>query len=88
MAGKLNRNIEKAKNTHLSYLGSMKENDMFLTPTTSDDIVVLIDNVNVNERVGLNRIPTSILKDLKLKFLKPLGTMSILLLHRFISQFP
>ena len=58
MAGKLNRKIKKAKNTHLSYLGSMKENDMFLTPTTSDDIVVLIDNVNVNERVGLNRIPT------------------------------
>ena len=31
---------------------------MFLTPTTSDDIVVLIDNVNVNERVGLNKIAT------------------------------
>ena len=58
MAGKLNRNIEKAKNMHLSYLGSMKENDMFLTPTTSGDIVVLIDNVNVNERVGLNKIAT------------------------------
>ena len=38
IAGKLNRKIVKSKNMHLSYLGSMKENNMFLTPTTPVDI--------------------------------------------------
>ena len=32
---------------HLSYLGSMKENSMFLTLTTPDDIEVLIGNMKV-----------------------------------------
>ena len=41
----------------LSYLGSMKENNMFLTPTTPDHIEVLIGSMKVNEGVGRNSIP-------------------------------
>ena len=44
---------------HLSYLGSMKENNVFLTPTTPNDIEVLIDNMIVNEGFGPNSIPTN-----------------------------
>ena len=50
---------------HLSYLGSIKKNNMFLTPTTPNDIEVLIDNMKANEGVGSNSIPTKILKDYK-----------------------
>ena len=32
----------------LSYLGSMKENNMFLSPTIPDDIEVIIGNMKVN----------------------------------------
>ena len=60
---------------HLSYLGSMKENNVFLTPTTPNDIEVLIDNMTVNEGVGPNSIPTKILKDYKSEFSKPLSDM-------------
>ena len=60
---------------HLSYLGSMKENNVFLTPTTPNDIEVLIDNMTVNEGVGPNSIPTKILKDYKSEFSKPLSGM-------------
>ena len=74
-AGKPNRKIVKSKNTHLSYLGSMKENNMFLAPTISHDTEVLIGNMKVNKGVGPNSIPTKILKDYKSEFSKPLSDM-------------
>ena len=43
---------------YLSYLGSMKENNMFLTPTTPEDIEVLIGNIEVCREVGRNCIST------------------------------
>ena len=59
----------------LSYLGSMKENNMFLTPTTPDHIEVLIGSMKVNEGVGRNSIPIKNLKDCKSDFPKPLSDM-------------
>ena len=38
IAGELNRKIVKSKNMHLSYLGSMKENNMFLTSSFSQSL--------------------------------------------------
>ena len=58
---------------YLSYLGSMKENNMFLTPTTPEDIEVLIGNIEVCREVGPNSISTKILKDYKSEFSKPLS---------------
>ena len=75
IAGKLNRKIVKSKSMHLSYIGSMKINNMFLTPTTPDDIEVLIGNMRENKGVGPNSIPTKILKDYKSEFSKPLSDM-------------
>ena len=69
------RKIVKSKNTYLSYLGSMEENNMFLTPTTPDDTEVLIDNMKVNKGVGPNSIPTKILKDYKSEVSKPVIDM-------------
>ena len=48
---------------------------MFLTPTTPDDIEVLIGNMKVNKGVGPNSIPTKNLKDYKSEFSKPLSDM-------------
>ena len=72
---KLNRKIAKGKNLHLSYLGPMKGNNMFLTPTTPDAIEDLIRNMEVNKAVGQKSIPTNILKDYKSRFSKPLCNM-------------
>ena len=58
---------------YLSYLGSMKENNMSLTSTTPDDVEVLIGSVKVNKEVGSNSITTKILKDYKSEFSKPLS---------------
>ena len=69
------RKIVKSKNTYLSYLGSMEENNMFLTPTTPDDTEVLIGNMKVNKGVGPNSIPTKILKDYKSEVSKPVIDM-------------
>ena len=54
----------------LSYLGSMKENNMFLSPTIPDDIEVIIWNMKVNKVLGPNKNPTKILKDYKSEFSK------------------
>ena len=75
IAGELNRKIMKSKNMHLSYLGPMKENNMFLTSTTPNDIEVLIGNMKVNKGVCPNSITTKILKDYKSEFSKPLIDM-------------
>ena len=75
IAGELNTNILESKNMHLSYLGSIKKNNMFLTPTTPNDIEVLIDNMKINKGVSPNSIPTNILRDYKSEFFKPLSDM-------------
>ena len=38
IAGELNEKVVKSKNMHLSYLGSIKESNMFLTKTTPNDM--------------------------------------------------
>ena len=60
---------------HLSYLGPMKENNMFLTSTTPNDIEVLMGNMKVNKGVCPNSITTEILKDYESEFSKPLIDM-------------
>ena len=74
IAGELNQKIVKSKNMHLSYLGSMKENNIFL-PTNLNDIKILIGNMKVNKGVGSNSIPTKILKDYKSELSTPLSDM-------------
>ena len=37
-AEKINRNIDKAKKTHFSYLGPETKNIIFLSPTVPDDV--------------------------------------------------
>ena len=53
----------------------MKENNMFLTPTTSNDIEVLIENMKVNKGIDPNSIQTKILKHHKSEFPKSLSDM-------------
>ena len=51
----------------------MKENNVFLTLTTPDDIEVLIGNIN--KGFGPKSIPTKILKDYESEFPKPVSDM-------------
>ena len=48
---------------------------MFLTPTTPDDLEVLIGSMKVNKWVDPNNIPIKILKGYKSEFSKPLSDM-------------
>ena len=85
-AVELNRKIVKSKNMHLWYLGSIKESNMFLTPTTPNDTEVLIGNMKVNKGVRPNSIPTKILNQNQIinqNFANLLMTWSILLLQQF-----
>ena len=54
----------------------MKENNMFLTPTTPDDIQVLIGNMKVHKGNGPNNIATETLKDYKSEFSEPFSYYS------------
>ena len=88
IAGELNQKIVKFKNMHLSYLGSMKENNIFLT-TTLNDIKILIGNMKVSKGVGSNSIPTKILKDYKSELSTPLSDMiKYFFYNRYIPQCP
>ena len=81
----LNRKIVKSKNMHLWYFGSIKESNMFLTPTTPNDTEVLIGNMKVNKEVRPNNIPTKILiqnQIINQNFANLLMTWSILLLQQ------
>ena len=59
IAKELNGQIAETKKTHLSYLGSMKKNNMVSTPPTPDGVEVLIGNMKVN-KVDPNSISTKI----------------------------
>ena len=72
---KINRNIAKAKKTHLSYLGPENKNTIFLAPTVPEDIEDLISSMKTNKASGPNSIPTNILKLFKKEFSKPLSDM-------------
>lgn len=58
---------------------------MLLTPAIPDDIEVLIGNMKVNKRAGLNTIPTKILKDYISEFSKSLSDMTKTFLQQAYS---
>ena len=62
VAKKINKNIVKPKQTHLSYLGRENNNTIFLSPTLPEDIEDLISSMKTNKASGPNSIPTKILK--------------------------
>ena len=65
VAKKINKNIVKPKQTHLSYLGRENNNTTFLSPTLPEDIEDLISSMKTNRASGPNGIPTKILKIFK-----------------------
>ena len=73
VAKKINKNIVKPKQTHLSYLGPENNNTIFLSPTSPEDIEDLISSMKTNKASGPNSIPTKILKLFKKEFSKPLS---------------
>ena len=73
VAEKINKNIAKPKQTHLSYLGHKNNNTIFLSPTLPEDIEDLISSMKTNKASGPNSIPTKILKLFRKEFSKPLS---------------
>ena len=62
VAKKINKNIVKPKQTHLSYLGPENNNTIFLSPTLPEDIEDLISSMKKNKAIGPNSVPIKILK--------------------------
>ena len=77
-AKKINKNIVKPKQTHLSYLGCENNNTIFLSPTIPVDTEDLISSMKTKKASGTNSIPTKILKLFKKEFSKPLSDIIIL----------
>ena len=73
VAKKINKNIVKPKQTHLSSLGRENNNIVFLSPTLPEDIEDLISSLKTNKARGPNSIPTKILKLFFKEFSKPLS---------------
>ena len=62
---KLNEKIVKAKKPFAHYLGQTTNDNIFISPTSPADIELLINCIKPNKAIGLNRIPTKILKEFK-----------------------
>ena len=73
VAKKINKNIVKPKQAHLSYLGRENNNTIFLSPTLPEDIEDLISSMKTNKASGPNSISSKILKLFKKEFSKPLS---------------
>ena len=65
VAAKLNEKIVKAKKPFAHYFGQITDQTIFLYPTTPADIESLINCIKPKKAIGLNSIPTKILKELK-----------------------
>ena len=65
IAEKINRNIVKAKKTHLSYLGHENNNTIFLSSTVPKDIEDLISSMKTNTASSPKSIPNTIFKIFK-----------------------
>ena len=65
IAEKINRNIVKAKKTHLLYLSPENKNTIFLSPTVPENVEDLISSMRTSQASAPNSIPTNILKQFK-----------------------
>ena len=73
----INKNIAKAKKTHLLHCGQENKNTILLSPAIHEDVQYLISSMKTNKAIGPNRfqIGSNILKLFKKEFSKPLRDM-------------
>ena len=62
IAGKFNWKIVKTKTTHFSFKGEAKNDLLFLTPVTAEEIRDNLATIKSNKGNDLNGIPNNILK--------------------------
>lgn len=80
IAGKFNWKIVKTETTHFSFKGEAKNDLLFLTPVTAEEITDNLATIKSNKGNNLNGIPNSILKPNKKE-------LSITLAHILILSF-
>ena len=70
IAEKINKNIAKAKKTHLLHCGQENKNTILLSPAIHEDVQYLISSMKANKAIGPNRFQTgsNILKLFKKEF--------------------
>ena len=64
VAAKLNEKIVKAKKLFSHHLGQTTDETIFLSPTTPKQVASLINCIKPNKAIGLNSMPTKVIKEL------------------------
>ena len=71
VAGKILKNIPKAKKTFNSFLTKSNTKTLFLSSTTLAKVASVLKTFNLNKAIGPNSLPNEILMDLKSEISEP-----------------
>ena len=71
VAGKILKNIPKAKKTFNSFLTKSNTKTLFLSSTTLAKVASILKTFNLNKAIGPNSLPNEILMDLKSEISEP-----------------
>ena len=81
VAGKILKNIPKAKKTFNSFLTKSKTKTLFLSSTTLAKVASILKTFNLNKAIGPNSLSNEILMDLKSEISEPLSNLIYLSLN-------
>ena len=75
VAGKILKNIPKAKKTFNSFLTKSNTKTLFLSSTTLAKVASILKTFNLNKAIGPNSLSNEILMDLKSEISEPLSNL-------------
>ena len=81
VAGKILKNIPKAKKTFNSFLTKSNTKILFLSSTTLAKVASILKTFNLNKAIGPNSLSNEILMDLKSEISEPLSNLIYLSLN-------
>ena len=81
VAGKILKNIPKAKKTFNSFLTKSNTKTLFLSSTTLAKVASILKTFNLNKAIGPNSLSIEILMDLKSEISEPLSNLIYLSLN-------
>ena len=81
VAGKILKNIPKAKKTFNSFLTKSNTKTLFLSSTTLAKVASILKTFNLNKAIGPNSLSNEILMDLKSEISEPLSNLIYLSLN-------
>ena len=80
-AGKILKNVPKAKKTFNSFLTKSNTKILFLSSTTLAKVASILKTFNLNKAIGPNSLSNEILMDLKSEISEPLSNLIYLSLN-------